>query len=254
MQEETVGPADTSTPRPAGRGPGGFTARQSGPYTKEYTYQVPADDSKRPYSPTRGGGFSYSPPPVDAASGGQSTVANGFGPAAVTEQCARPRALPSPTLLPGPRVCPAGTRHPVAAPPALARQGRSPTGRSPTSPSASITTPLTTGQTATTTTPVSGKSLDSPSSESVRKQPGRVSGGAAAAAITDPYQEGRRHPPQGGGRGAFAGSEPFATGRKVGEAHLQQKVPCFVTQCVALRADCDVEASLDSHTVRSEVT
>lgn len=40
MQEETVGPADTSTPRPAGRGPGGFTARQSGPYTKEYTYQV----------------------------------------------------------------------------------------------------------------------------------------------------------------------------------------------------------------------
>ncbi|KAH7974464.1 hypothetical protein HPB49_015730 [Dermacentor silvarum] len=71
MQEDTVGPADTSTPRPAGRAPGGFTARQSGPYTKEYTYQVPADDSKRPYSPTRGGGFSYSPPPVD--SGGQAT-------------------------------------------------------------------------------------------------------------------------------------------------------------------------------------
>ncbi|XP_037554827.1 protein 4.1 isoform X2 [Dermacentor silvarum] len=69
--EDTVGPADTSTPRPAGRAPGGFTARQSGPYTKEYTYQVPADDSKRPYSPTRGGGFSYSPPPVD--SGGQAT-------------------------------------------------------------------------------------------------------------------------------------------------------------------------------------
>ncbi|XP_075729825.1 erythrocyte membrane protein band 4.1 like coracle isoform X2 [Rhipicephalus microplus] len=220
--EETVGPADTSTPRPAGRGPGGFTARQSGPYTKEYTYQVPADDSKRPYSPTRGGGFSYSPPPVDAASGGQSTSPTGrpgSGDGAVRQATGLAFTY-SPTRTSGvPSWNEASGRSPTGRSPT----GRSPTGRSPTSPSAGITTPLTTGQTATTTTPVSGKSLDSPSSES-------------SESSLDEYREERPPRPSriptkkdGATRPKVVGVVPSLAasrsppGGKVGEAHLQQK-------------------------------
>ncbi|KAL3202091.1 hypothetical protein MRX96_042667 [Rhipicephalus microplus] len=211
-----------STPRPAGRGPGGFTARQSGPYTKEYTYQVPADDSKRPYSPTRGGGFSYSPPPVDAASGGQSTSPTGrpgSGDGAVRQATGLAFTY-SPTRTSGvPSWNEASGRSPTGRSPT----GRSPTGRSPTSPSTGITTPLTTGQTATTTTPVSGKSLDSPSSES-------------SESSLDEYREERPPRPSriptkkdGATRPKVVGVVPSLAasrsppGGKVGEAHLQQK-------------------------------
>ncbi|KAH9363728.1 hypothetical protein HPB48_020462 [Haemaphysalis longicornis] len=66
-QEDAVGPADTSTPRPAGRAAMAFTTKATAPFTREYTYQVSGEDTKRPYSPTRGGGFSYSPPPMETA-------------------------------------------------------------------------------------------------------------------------------------------------------------------------------------------
>ncbi|XP_037498181.1 band 4.1-like protein 3 isoform X2 [Rhipicephalus sanguineus] len=220
--EETVGPADTSTPRPAGRGPGGFTARQSGPYTKEYTYQVPADDSKRPYSPTRGGGFSYSPPPVDAASGGQSTSPTGrpgSGDGAVRQATGLAFTY-SPTRTSG---APGWNEVSGRSPTGRSPTGRSPTGRSPTSPGAGATTPVTTAQTATTTTPVSGKSLDSPSSES-------------SESSLDEYREERPTRPSriptkkdGATRPKVVGVVPSLAasrsppGGKVGEPHLQQK-------------------------------
>lgn len=222
MQEETVGPADTSTPRPAGRGPGGFTAKQSGPYTKEYTYQVPADDSKRPYSPTRGGGFSYSPPPVDAASGGQSTSPTGrpgSGDGAVRQATGLAFTY-SPTRTSG---APGWNEVSGRSPTGRSPTGRSPTGRSPTSPGAGATTPVTTAQTATTTTPVSGKSLDSPSSES-------------SESSLDEYREERPTRPSriptkkdGATRPKVVGVVPSLAasrsppGGKVGEPHLQQK-------------------------------
>lgn len=219
MQEETVGPADTSTPRPAGRGPGGFTARQSGPYTKEYTYQVPADDTKRPYSPTRGGGFSYSPPPMDTASSGQSTSPTarpGSGDGGVRQATGLAFTY-SPTRTAG---APGWNEVSGRSP-----SGRSPTGRSPTSPgTAAPTTPVTTVQTAaTTTTPVSGKSLDSPSSES-------------SESSLDEYREERPSRPSriptkkdGATRPKVVGVVPSLAasrsppGGKVGEPHLQQQ-------------------------------
>uniref|UniRef100_L7M9K6 Moesin/ezrin/radixin homolog 1 n=1 Tax=Rhipicephalus pulchellus TaxID=72859 RepID=L7M9K6_RHIPC len=225
--EETVGPADTSTPRPAGRGPGGFTARQSGPYTKEYTYQVPADDSKRPYSPTRGGGFSYSPPPVDAASGAQSTSPTGrpgSGDGAVRQATGLAFTY-SPTRTSGaPGWNEVSGRSPTGrSPTGRSPTGRSPTGRSPASPGAGATTPVTTAQTATTTTPVSGKSLDSPSSES-------------SESSLDEYREERPTRPSriptkkdGATRPKVVGVVPSLAasrsppGGKVGEPHLQQK-------------------------------
>ncbi|KAL1435674.1 hypothetical protein MTO96_010968 [Rhipicephalus appendiculatus] len=218
MQEETVGPADTSTPRPAGRGPGGFTARQSGPLHQG----VPADDSKRPYSPTRGGGFSYSPPPVDAASGGQSTSPTGrpgSGDGAVRQATGLAFTY-SPTRTAG---APGWNEVSGRSPTGPSPTGRSPTGRSPTSPGARATTPVTTAPTATTTTPVSGKSLDSPSSES-------------SESSLDEYREERPSRPSriptkkdGATRPKVVGVVPSLAasrsppGGKVGEPHLQQK-------------------------------
>ncbi|KAK8756922.1 hypothetical protein V5799_000376 [Amblyomma americanum] len=152
-EEDAVGPADTSTPRPAGRA-AGFTARQSGPYTKEYTYQVsPTDDAKRPYSPTRGGGFSYSPPPVDVSSSGAATSPTARpGSGEGVRQATGLAFTYSPTRLAGtPGWNEASGRSPTAAP-AGAAAGAAPT--------------ATTTTTTTTTTPTAGKGLDSPSSES----------------------------------------------------------------------------------------
>lgn len=139
-QEDAVGPADTSTPRPAGRAAMAFTTKATAPFTKEYTYQVSGEDTKRPYSPTRGGGFSYSPPPMETA---------------VTEPAAK-----SPTARPGSgdggvrqATGLAFTYSPTrvaAGPPSWNEAGakRSPSATTPTPPA------------------TVGKSLDSPSSES----------------------------------------------------------------------------------------
>uniref|UniRef100_A0A1E1X4V3 Moesin/ezrin/radixin homolog 1 n=1 Tax=Amblyomma aureolatum TaxID=187763 RepID=A0A1E1X4V3_9ACAR len=154
MQEDTVGPADTSTPRPAGRATG-FTARQSGPYTKEYTYQVsPTDDAKRPYSPTRGGGFSYSPPPVDVSPTGAATSPTARpGSGDGVRQATGLAFTYSPTRLAG---TPAWNE---------AASGRSPTAV-PGSATAGAAPTTTATATTATAAPTAGKGLDSPSSES----------------------------------------------------------------------------------------
>ncbi|XP_065295581.1 band 4.1-like protein 3 isoform X1 [Dermacentor albipictus] len=230
MQEDTVGPADTSTPRPAGRAPGGFTARQSGPYTKEYTYQVPADDSKRPYSPTRGGGFSYSPPPMDAAPGGQATSPTarpGSGDGGVRQATGLAFTY-SPTRTAGAPGwnevsgrSPTGRSPTGRSPTGRSPTGPSPTGRSPTGPSAAAVPVTATHTTATTT--VSGKSLDSPSSES-------------SESSLDEYREERPSRPSriptkkdGATRPKVVGVVPSLAasrsppGGKAGEPHSQQK-------------------------------
>ncbi|XP_065295582.1 band 4.1-like protein 3 isoform X2 [Dermacentor albipictus] len=228
--EDTVGPADTSTPRPAGRAPGGFTARQSGPYTKEYTYQVPADDSKRPYSPTRGGGFSYSPPPMDAAPGGQATSPTarpGSGDGGVRQATGLAFTY-SPTRTAGAPGwnevsgrSPTGRSPTGRSPTGRSPTGPSPTGRSPTGPSAAAVPVTATHTTATTT--VSGKSLDSPSSES-------------SESSLDEYREERPSRPSriptkkdGATRPKVVGVVPSLAasrsppGGKAGEPHSQQK-------------------------------
>lgn len=140
-QEDAVGPADTSTPRPAGRAAMAFTSRPTAPFTKEYTYQVSGEDTKRPYSPTRGGGFSYSPPPMETA---------------VSEPAAK-----SPTARPGSGD--GGVRQATG----LAFT-YSPTRVAAGPPSWSEATRRSPSATATTPTPpaTAGKGLDSPSSES----------------------------------------------------------------------------------------
>ncbi|XP_077546677.1 erythrocyte membrane protein band 4.1 like coracle isoform X1 [Haemaphysalis longicornis] len=142
-QEDAVGPADTSTPRPAGRAAMAFTTKATAPFTREYTYQVSGEDTKRPYSPTRGGGFSYSPPPMETAASEPATKSPtgrpGSGDGGAVRQATGLAFTYSPTRV-------------AAGPPSWNEAG------SKRSPSAAATTP--------TPPATAGKGLDSPSSES----------------------------------------------------------------------------------------
>ncbi|XP_077546681.1 erythrocyte membrane protein band 4.1 like coracle isoform X3 [Haemaphysalis longicornis] len=141
--EDAVGPADTSTPRPAGRAAMAFTTKATAPFTREYTYQVSGEDTKRPYSPTRGGGFSYSPPPMETAASEPATKSPtgrpGSGDGGAVRQATGLAFTYSPTRV-------------AAGPPSWNEAG------SKRSPSAAATTP--------TPPATAGKGLDSPSSES----------------------------------------------------------------------------------------